>query len=57
MTTERDLLAMDAVAVQAGLPNFSAAELEALVRRANAEYWDKAAPSLPDASTTSWSSA
>jgi len=49
MTTERDLLAMDAVAVQAGLPNFSAAELEALVRRANAEYWDKAAPSLPDA--------
>lgn len=40
---------MDAAAVQAGLPNFGAAELEALIRRANVEYWDKASPTLPDA--------
>lgn len=47
--SKTDLLAMDAAGVQAGLPNFSAAELEALIRRANVEYWDHAAPSLPDA--------
>jgi len=45
----RNLLRMDAAAVQAGLPNFDAAELEALIRRANAEYWDQHAPTLPDA--------
>jgi DNA ligase (NAD+) len=44
-----DLLAMDAAGVQAGLPNFSAVELEALIRRANVEYWDHASPTLPDA--------
>jgi len=48
-TDEAALLAMDAAAVQAGLPRFNAAELEALVRRANVEYWDRAAPTLPDA--------
>ncbi|MBA3547208.1 MAG: NAD-dependent DNA ligase LigA [Nannocystis sp.] len=46
---EGALLAMDAAAVQAGLPKFTAAELEALIGRANVEYWDKAAPTLPDA--------
>ncbi len=48
-TDEAALLAMDAAAVQAGLPRFNAAELEALIRRANVEYWDRAAPTLPDA--------
>ncbi len=48
-TTSPDLLAMDAAGVQAGLPNFSAVELEALIRRANVEYWDHASPTLPDA--------
>ena len=47
--TSPDLLAMDAAGVQAGLPNFSAVELEALIRRANVEYWDHASPTLPDA--------
>lgn len=46
---EADLLAMDATAVQAGLPKFTADELEALIRRGNVEYWDKHAPTLPDA--------
>lgn len=46
--SEADLLALDAAAVQAGLPTFSADELEALVRRGNVEYWDKHAPTLPD---------
>lgn len=46
--SEADLLALDAAAVQAGLPKFSADELEALVRRGNVEYWDEHAPSLPD---------
>ena len=52
MTTSRseaDLLALDAAAVQAGLPKFTADELEALIRRGNVEYWDKHAPTLPDA--------
>jgi len=43
-----DLLALDAAAVQAGLPKFTADELEALVRRGNVEYWDSHAPTLPD---------
>lgn len=47
--SEADLLAMDATAVQAGLPKFTADELEALIRRGNVEYWDKHAPTLPDA--------
>ena len=47
--SEADLLALDAAAVQAGLPKFTADELEALIRRANVEYWDKHAATLPDA--------
>ncbi len=46
--SEADLLALDAAAVQAGLPKFTADELEALIRRGNVEYWDKHAPTLPD---------
>ena len=40
---------MDVAAVQAGLPKFTADELEALIRRGNVEYWDKHAPTLPNA--------
>jgi DNA ligase (NAD+) len=47
--SEADLLALDVAAVQAGLPHFTADELEALIRRANVEYWDTHAPTLPDA--------
>jgi DNA ligase (NAD+) len=43
-----DLATLDAAAVQAKLPSFDADELEALIRRANHEYWDKHAPTLPD---------
>ncbi|MEZ4381236.1 MAG: NAD-dependent DNA ligase LigA [Nannocystaceae bacterium] len=39
---------MDAAAVEAALPTLSAAGLEALVRRANREYWDHDQPTLPD---------
>lgn len=47
-TPSTDLATLDADAVQARLPSFNADELEALVRRANHEYWDKHAPTLPD---------
>ncbi len=47
-TTTSDLQSLDAAAVQARLPSFTADELEALIRRANHEYWDKHAPTLPD---------
>lgn len=43
-----DLATLDAAAVQARLPSFDADELEALIRRANHEYWDKHAATLPD---------
>lgn len=47
-TTHTDLQSLDAAAVQARLPSFDADALEALIRRANHEYWDKHAPTLPD---------
>lgn len=47
-TTHTDLQTLDAAAVQARLPSFDADALEALIRRANHEYWDKHAPTLPD---------
>ena len=47
--SEADLLALDAAAVQAGLPKFTPDEHEALIRRANVEYWDKHSATLPDA--------
>lgn len=42
------LEAMDAAAVQAAYTKLSAVALEVLIRRANREYWDKNAPTLPD---------
>lgn len=39
---------MDASAVEAGLADFDAGTLAALVRRANREYWDENAATLPD---------
>lgn len=39
---------MDAAAIEAGLPKFDAATLEALIRRTNREYWDLNAPTIPD---------
>lgn len=47
-TTSPDLQTLDAAAVQARLPTFTVDELEALIRRANREYWDEHAPTLPD---------
>ena len=47
-TTHTDLQTLDAAAVQARLPSFDADALELLIRRANHEYWDKHAPTLPD---------
>lgn len=47
-SAETDLWKLDAAAVQARLPELSPDDLEVLVRRANHEYWDKAAPTLPD---------
>jgi DNA ligase (NAD+) len=46
---DRDTLeAMDAAAVQAAYTKLSAASLEVLIRRANREYWDEDAATLPD---------
>lgn len=39
---------MDAAAVEAALASLSADALEVLIRRANREYWDDDAPTLPD---------
>lgn len=39
---------LDAAAVESGLPEFEPATLAALIRRANREYWDEHAPTLPD---------
>ncbi|MCB9569436.1 MAG: NAD-dependent DNA ligase LigA [Myxococcales bacterium] len=39
---------MDAAAVEAVFQTLSAAGLEVLIRRANREYWDHDAPTLPD---------
>lgn len=47
-TTAHDLETLDAAAVQARLPSFTADELEVLIRRANREYWDEHRPTLPD---------
>ncbi len=47
-TNHTDLQTLDAAAVLARLPSFDADALEALIRRANHEYWDKHAPTLPD---------
>lgn len=51
MTTanESDLWSLSPAEVQRRLPELPADDLEVLVRRANHEYWDKHAPSLPDA--------
>lgn len=48
MTAPSDLQTLDAAAVQARLPSFTADELEALIRRANREYWDQHDATLPD---------
>src|SRR5262245_32845926 len=48
MTAATDLQTLDAAAVSARLPSFTADELQVLVRRANREYWDLHAPTLPD---------
>lgn len=45
---ESDLWSLGAGEVQRRLPELSADDLEVLVRRANHEYWDKHAPTLPD---------
>lgn len=47
-TPAPDLQTLDAAGVQARLPSLTADELEALIRRANREYWDDHAPTLPD---------
>ena len=47
-TDPNELQSLDAATVQARLPSFSADDLEILIRRANHEYWDKHAPTLPD---------
>ena len=39
---------MDAKEIEAGLSDFDAATLEALIRRTNREYWDLNAPTIPD---------
>jgi len=39
---------MDAAAIEAGLPSFSAETLAGLIRRTNREYWDAHAPTIPD---------
>jgi DNA ligase (NAD+) len=39
---------MDAAAIEAGLPDFDAETLAALIRRTNREYWDHNAPTIPD---------
>ena len=39
-TPAPDLQTLDAAGVQARLPSLTADELEALIRRANREYWD-----------------
>ncbi len=46
--TPAQIESMDAAAIEAGLPTFDAATLEALVRRTNREYWDLNAPTIPD---------
>lgn len=48
MPTPAQIDSMDAAAIEAGLPSFDAATLEALIRRTNREYWDLNAPSIPD---------
>ncbi|MCY0989952.1 NAD-dependent DNA ligase LigA [Nannocystis sp. ILAH1] len=47
-TPASDLQTLDAAAVNARLPSFTADELEVLIRRANKEYWDDHVPTLPD---------
>jgi DNA ligase (NAD+) len=39
---------LDAAAIEEGLPGFSVEVLAALIRRTNREYWDHAAPTIPD---------
>jgi DNA ligase (NAD+) len=46
--TPVELAAMDASAIESRLASLDADALEALVRRANREYWDQNEPSLPD---------
>ncbi|MCA9684493.1 MAG: NAD-dependent DNA ligase LigA [Myxococcales bacterium] len=43
-----DIETMNAAAIEKGLPSFSASTLAALIRRANREYWDENAPTIPD---------
>jgi DNA ligase (NAD+) len=47
-SSEVDLWKLAAAEVQRRLPEFTPDELETLIRRANHEYWDKHAPTLPD---------
>ena len=46
--TPEQIQSMDTKAIEAGLPSFDAATLEALVRRTNHEYWNLNAPTIPD---------
>lgn len=46
--TPLELEAMDAPAIEAALPTLEGDALEVLVRRADREYWDEHAPTLPD---------
>ena len=46
--TPVELAAADAATVESWLPDLDAASLEVLIRRANREYWDEAAATLPD---------
>lgn len=46
--TPLELQTMDAAAIEAVLHDLDADALEVLVRRANREYWDEHAPTLPD---------
>lgn len=39
---------MEATAIESGLPSFSIETLAALIERANLEYWDRNAPTIPD---------
>jgi DNA ligase (NAD+) len=46
--TPEQIEAMDAAAIEAGLPSFDAPTLEVLIRRTNHEYWVNNAPTIPD---------
>lgn len=46
--TPKQTDSMDEAAITDGLESFDVSALEALIRRANREYWDEHAPTIPD---------